>query len=260
MTLAACAAPPPPPPVAAAPPPQIRSGQGIDLATDTGYFLNELKGSRLDFVARYYREPDSRWPALSAGEARLLSAAGLKIVAVWESHSQHPTHFTFASGYGDATKAYLEAKAIGQPPGSAIYFAVDFNARGRWVEAVDDYFRGVAAGLTAAGGGKSDYAVGVYGSGAVCAEVKGAGLARYAWLSNSLAWDGSLGYQDWNIRQSGRTAPLSFNHDADEARAEYGGFQVASTGDLGPFGSAQASNSVGWAPAGAPQQLSAALR
>jgi hypothetical protein len=226
LILAGCygPAPPLPPPMM---PPTIAAGQGIDLATDTSDVLNELKGSRLEFVARYYRDPDSGWPPLSASEAQRLSALGVKIVAVWEWHSADPTRFSYAAGYGDAVAAYTQAKAVGQPPGSAIYFAVDHNIPSRSMVAIDEYFRGVNAGLTAASGGIAGYKIGVYGSGAVCDAVKRAGLAQYSWLSNSFAWAGSTTYDDWNIRQGDRRSELSFNNDSDEAREDYGAFQVA---------------------------------
>jgi hypothetical protein len=229
LLLAGCIAPPPAPPQAAAPR-EVLPGQGVDLATDASGVVNELQANHLDFVARYYREPQSRWPALSAGEAQLLSSRGLKIVAVWESRSRDPGHFSYFSGYRDALTAAGEAQAVGQPSGSAIYFAVDYNAPRRSFEYIDDYFRGVAAGLAAGGSGRMNYAVGVYGSGAVCEAVKDAGLARYTWLSNSLAWEGSARYADWNIMQGGRSAELSFNHDSDAAKDEYGGFEVAGNG------------------------------
>jgi hypothetical protein len=98
------------------------------------------------------------------------------------------------------------------------------------LQQVDQYFWGVVAGLVAAGAGRSEYKIGVYGSGAVCAQVKAAGLAQYSWLSGSTAWDGTLGYTDWNIRQAAQGArfgALSFNHDANEARDDYDGFQLA---------------------------------
>jgi hypothetical protein len=227
LILAACSgAPVPPPSQAIKSPTRIGTGQGFDLATDSRDVIYELKNSRFEFVARYYREPESRWPALTASEARQLSSQGLKIVAVWESHSRKPSHFTYSTGFYDATTAYREAIAAGQPAGSAIYFAVDFNAQSQWLSAIEDYFRGISEGFTAASGGNPQYAVGVYGSGAVCYTLKRDGLARYAWLSNSIAWTGSIGYQEWNIRQGGRWPELSFNHDADEARNEYGGFQL----------------------------------
>jgi hypothetical protein len=227
LILAACQ--PPPLPIlyqVVEPPKPVRAGRGIDMATDSTPVAYQLKQGQVDFVARYYRNPESRWPALSASEAQRLSSQGLNIVAVWESHSRYPGYFSYASGFRDATTANSQARAIGQPPGTAIYFAVDFDARNRSLDRVTEYFEGVAAGLVSAGRGIANYQIGVYGSGAVCDAIKRMGLARYAWLSNSIAWTGSLGYQDWNIRQSGRWPELSFNHDADEARDDYGGFRV----------------------------------
>jgi hypothetical protein len=226
LILAACAAVPPPPPPAAIELPKW--GQGIDLATDSSDVLNEVKGSLVDFVARYYRDPGSRWPALSPSEAQRLSAAGVKIVAVWESHSRDPAYFSYSQGYHDAVTSYGEARVIGQPAGTAIYFAVDFNAL--WLQPIDEYFRGIAAGLAAANGGHADYAVGVYGSGLVCDALKRSGLARYCWLSNAFAWEGSTEYEDWNIRQGNPLPELSFNQDSDEARNDYGAFAVPDSG------------------------------
>ncbi len=227
LILTACHSPPSPPPRAIAVPPSIGSGQGIDLPTDASDVLIELQQRPVEFVARYYREPQSRWPPLSASEAQQLSSLGLKIVAVWELHSRDPAHFSYTSGYFDAMTAYDEARAIGQPAGSAIYFAVDFNARGQLLDDIDAYFRGIAAGLAMASGGRATYAVGVYGSGVVCDAIKRAGLARYSWLSNSFAWEGSTSYDDWDIMQGAPSPDLSFNQDSDEARADYGAFRIA---------------------------------
>jgi Rv2525c-like, glycoside hydrolase-like domain len=241
LILAACHRQPSPTlSLAPDPTPGPRSGigpaEGIDLPTDSSDALNELKDSGIAFVARYYRDPTSRWPPLSAAEAQRLSSLGLKIVAIWEPYSPDPPYFSYYSGYHDATAAYSQAKAVGQPAGSAIYFAIDFNPQA--LHPIYDYFRGVAAGLAAAGGGKSEYKVGVYGSGAVCEAMKEAGLAQFTWLSNSRAWTGSLAYQGWNIRQGGRWVGLSLNHDADEARDDYGGFRIANDATAAPVAAA----------------------
>jgi len=227
LVLAACSAPPAPPVVEA--PRPVGLARGIDLPIDARDVSNELKESRLDFVARYYRDPASRWPTLSAAEARLVSSAGMSLVAVWESHSHKRDYFSYASGYYDALAAHRQAQAIGQPAGSGIYFAVDFNAQEPDVRGpVDQYFRGVHAGLAAAAGQAREYRVGVYGSGAVCDYLKRSRLAEYAWLSNSTAWSGYDSFTDWNIKQSGRSPLLSFDQDSNEARGEYGSFRVTS--------------------------------
>jgi len=196
---------------------------GIDLAMDTSNVVEELRGSRIDFVARYYREPTSSLPALSSQEARKLDSLGLKIVAVWEQNSPDPENISYSSGHSDAFSAYKQARAIGQPAGSAIYFAIDFNAHD--LEAAKEYFRGIAAGLAAGSGGRAEYNVGVYGSGAVCDAIKRAGLARYSWLGKATSWNGSLDYNDWNIKQ-GDALPFSFDNDSNEAKHDYGGFRL----------------------------------
>jgi hypothetical protein len=162
--------------------------------------VDQLRGSGVDFVARYYRDPTSSLPALSPSEAQKLSSLGLNIVAVWEQNSPDPENVSYSIRYDDATSAYRQARAIGQPTGSAIYFAVDFNAHD--LEPVKEYFHGIAAGLAAASDRTAKYKVGVYGSGAVCEAMKRAGLARYSWLSKATSWDGSLDYNDWNIKQA----------------------------------------------------------
>jgi hypothetical protein len=211
------------------------------MATDSSDVVGALRGFPINFVARYYRDPASRWPALSPAEAERISALGLKIVTVWEWHSADPAYFTYAAGYSDALSASRQAKAVGQPLGSAIYFAVDYNARGSQLAQIDQYFRGVNAGFAVAGNGRPEYRVGVYGSGAVCSAVKEAGLAQYAWLTGSTAWEGTNGYTAWNIKQAphgARFANLAFDHDANEARNDYGGFQLASYAGPSPAATA----------------------
>jgi hypothetical protein len=231
LVLAGCSDPPDPPPAlpiqTTALSPGPTPGLGIDMATDASDVLNELVANQVEFVARYYRDPDSRWPPLSPSEAQRLSSAGLKIVAVYEYHSPRRAHFTYEWGYSDAFTAYSEARAVGQPAGSAIYFAADFHARYDDLASVVDYFRGIHAGLTAAGGGAEVYSVGVYGSGPVCSAVREAGLARYSWLTNSILWDDGADYEDWNIMQGNSLPILSFNNDTDLAHDDYGAFEVA---------------------------------
>jgi len=259
LILAACQSQPVVTPIASSQ--RLGAARGIDLPTDASDVFGELQGIKLDFVARYYRDPASRWPTLSPSEAQRLSSLGTKIVTVWEWHSGDPAYFTYATGYTDAVSAAQQAKTVGQPPGSAIYFAVDFNARGPALYQVDQYFRGVNAGLAAAGGGRRQYRIGVYGSGAVCAAMRGAGLAQYAWLSGSTAWEGTAGYDGWNIRQAAegaRFANLSFSHDANEARNDYGGFQLANYANAATPAGAIVSAAAA-APAAAAAVVSGAL-
>lgn len=225
LMLAGCGGKEPPPLAVAAPSTGV--SRGIDIATDARDVSQELKSSRLHFVARYYRDPESRLPPLSAEEARAVTAAGKKLVAVWQYKSNKPEHFSYASGQADGMAAHRQAKAVGQPPGTAIYFAVDYNVPEPEIRSlIEPYFRGVAAGLAAAAGKQREYRIGVYSSGAVCSYLKGARLAEYAWLSHSRAWAGYASFTNWDIKQGPRSTAVSFDHDLNEARGEFGAFTV----------------------------------
>ena len=201
---------------------------GIDIATDAGQHINAIRGANLDFVARYYRNPTSHWPSLSASEARILSQAGLDLAVVWEAASTQASYFSRLAGVNDSTSAYHQANTIGQPAASAIYFAVDYDASGAdIVGPINDYFRGIAAGFAAAGGDAPDYKIGVYGSGSVCLALSQAGLVEYTWLAMSSGWAGSKTYTGWNIRQGKALTNLPFDHDSDQATNDYGSFRVA---------------------------------
>ena len=46
-----------------------------------------------------------------------------------------------------------------------------------------------------------------------------------ALISKATSWDGSLDYNDWNIKQD-EALPFSFDNDSDEVRGDYGGFRL----------------------------------
>ena len=201
---------------------------GIDIPTDAGRVIGQVRDAKLDFVARYYHNPTSHWPTPTASEARLISSVGMKVVVVWEAASTTSGYFSRLSGVDDSTSVHRQVHAVGQPAGSSIYFAIDYDALGQDnVGPIDEYFRAIAAGFAAAGGDAPDYPVGVYGSGAVCEAPSGSGLAEYTWVAVSRDWTGYSAFTTWNIRQVPALASLSFGHDSDEAKDDYGGFQVA---------------------------------
>ncbi len=201
--------------------------KGIDLLDDAGLYLPEIRDAALDFVCRYYRDCTSPWPSLSATEARLLSGTGLKLVAVWEAASHDASCFSRVSGANDGASAYHRATATGQPFGTAIYFVVNYDATPADVSGpISQYFRGVAAGLAAAGGSGANYRIGVYGSGLVCKSLIAAGLARYGWLAMPNWWRGYGGFLDaCDIRQD-KALNLPFDHASDRAAGDYGEFGV----------------------------------
>src|ERR1044072_2270932 len=111
LFLAACSSAPQPRPVIA--PPVGGRARGIDMALDSRDVVQELKGSGLHFLARYYRNPLSRLPPLSADEARAVSRSGMKLVAIWQYQSHRPERFSYERGYADAIMAYYQARRGG---------------------------------------------------------------------------------------------------------------------------------------------------
>src|SRR5207237_601885 len=87
-----------------------------------------------------------------------------------------------------AAHCLAQVAEVTQPLGSAIYFAVDYNATIGDIEgAVTEYFKVIDAAL------RPKFLPGVYGSGATCAAMLAAGLADFAWLSQSVAFLGTPG-------------------------------------------------------------------
>lgn len=198
----------------------------IDTAQNCAAATDCLKGAGVTTVVRYYSEftgiPGKR---LTRSEAAALAAAGLRLGAVYQDAQNKPGHFTQSRGVRRGRYAYGYAQdTIAQPPGSAIYFAVDFDAGEAQVEsAVIPFFRGVSRAFDEAGGGASDYRVGVYGSGLVCRLVLEAGLADFAWLAAARGWRETQAFDDsgrWCLKQNPESTLCGLGVDIDDVNPD----------------------------------------
>ena len=150
--------------------------QGISTNLNVGGQASCLQQAGIGFVFRYYSlTTQQAQKRLTKAEADLLSAAGLQIGVVYEDKPDVVEYFSNARGQQDGRNAFRYASQLPQPAGSAIYFAVDYDASpGDVAGVITDYFNGVVQGLSqaqAVAGGPS-YAIGVYGSGLVCGSIK----------------------------------------------------------------------------------------
>ena len=185
--------------------------RGISTNRNIGRFASCLHNEGVAFACRYYsfttKQAEKR---LTLIEAKALVSTGLQIVAVYEDGPTAASYFSSSRGEQDAKHAHAFAAAIGQTPGSAIYFAVDYDAtNGDTQGVILQYFQGVKNGLTAAGAGVARFDIGVYGSGRVCSHVKETKeLAKYSWLAESHGWAGHSGYSKPDIRQEIAASPL----------------------------------------------------
>lgn len=206
--------------------PQPGAAQAVDLANPVDQkFLDKMKQLRVSTVARYYDHPNEtiKGKTLLPAEAALLARNGFSVLTVFQHNNNAISSFTKARGTSDAQRSLVLASQNGQPRGSAIYFGVD----GGWSSAKDiasvkAYFASANAVLRPAG-----YAVGVYGSGLVCTELRKEGLADHCWLAAATAWPGYSAYlasRQWVMVQSLPQNCGGKNVDFNQVNAEAGDF------------------------------------
>lgn len=155
-----------------------------------------LKAQGYDFALRYYSHNVAK--NLSLGEARALAQAGMQIGVVWETAGTRAGFFNRTQGLADGAAAFrMAVDVIGQPFGSAIYFAVDYDPTQADLDGpISNYFTGVHAALYVGAEGRPSYRVGVYGSGLCCATLLERGIAELSWLSQSTGFTGSKLYAE----------------------------------------------------------------
>lgn len=179
----------------------------VDVATNVGSYAAQIAGAGVTTVIRYYNHRDVRihGKCLTKAELTALHTAGLSVAVVFEqragaSDESRPQGYIedFAAGAGtrDATRALKLAQDLGQPAGSAIYFAVDCDfARADELQQIVAYFTEVAALV------RPGYRVGAYGSGKVGFKLLDAGLIDLFWLAGGRKWT-----QSEEMSRSGRWA------------------------------------------------------
>lgn len=92
---------------------------------------------------------------LTKNEVLILKSEGLKIVSVFERGPQSMTGGNTA-GVQDARDALEDAQTLGQPKGSTIFFAADFDAQPTQYPLLREYMQGVESVL------KGAYQTGIY--------------------------------------------------------------------------------------------------
>lgn len=165
--------------------------KGLDYTVQTTpEMAKAFVDAGIDFVCRYLVPEKYKWKRLTKGEAESISQAGLHIVSVFESSASRASGGA-AAGKADGMTALAEAKIVGQPEGSAIYFAVDYDAQTIDHKTIEDYLKAAAKELPG-------YHVGVYGSYSVCLTMFNLGI-KYLW--QTYAWSGGKFTEHANIYQ-----------------------------------------------------------
>ena len=155
------------------------------------------------FVVRYHsRTTMQAEKRLHPREAAQLARAGLDIACVYQDRAREVEDFGAARGEQDAISALTYAGQVGQPAGSAVYFAVDADFSAAQIQsAVVPYFRSVERVFAQAGGGTRYLSIGVYGSGLTCRLIGQLPFVAFTWLAEATGWRESSTFSAWSIRQ-----------------------------------------------------------
>jgi hypothetical protein len=173
-------------------------------------------------VGRYYSSRTGK--RITPAEAQAIAAAGLKLFVVFEDNGDPPLGGN--AGTTDAQFAVEQAMAIGQPPASAIYFAMEHLPNGYThndLPGVKAYFAQIRSVF------QGRYQIGVYSDGVVCDALLSSGLCDYAWLSASMSFEGSKAFYlsgRWSLAQQVPVDQVwnGISVDTNEAKPTFGEF------------------------------------
>jgi hypothetical protein len=147
--------------------------EGIDTAANiSASAAKKLKGNGISFVGRYL-VPTTMSKSLKADEIKGLRDAGLAILLCWEIGASDVKGGA-ERGKSDGARAKELALSLGVPAGTAIYFAVDY-------EAVQAEFPTIEAYIRAAGEACYPYAAGMYCHAALADYLGSKGACKYFW-------------------------------------------------------------------------------
>lgn len=158
------------------------------------------------FVARYLVPERLAWKRLTKAEAEAITANGMKVVSVFETTADRPRGGA-AAGNADGLEALNEAKLIGQPLGTTIYFAVDYDAAKSDFDKIENYLRAVTAVLPG-------YNVGVYAEYEVIEEMSKRKACQsfwqtYAWSSGKKSTYANIYQYENGVNIEGMTIDLN---------------------------------------------------
>src|SRR5689334_1059727 len=191
----------------------------IDTPNNAAKVAAKLSAQNVKVVVRFFArkpQPGLREKVMASDgnmiegvrEPAILIRHGLSIVSLYQYRNNLPEKFlkgledtgsAKAEVAADAKAALDQARLVGQPEGSAIYFGVDFNVNRATLDAVLEYFRFMNQTVG------SHYAIGVYGNGFLNRTLRQEKLVAYNWISASRSHEGTVDFYNsgqWHLFQN----------------------------------------------------------
>jgi hypothetical protein len=191
----------------------------IDTPNNAAKVAANLSAQNVKVVVRFFArkpQPGLREKVMASDgnmidgvrEPTILIRHGLSLVSLYQYRNNLPEKFSKgledtgsakAEAAADIKAALEQAKLVGQPEGSAIYFGVDFNVTRATVDPVLEHFR--AIGRTVG----NHYAIGVYGNGFVNRTLRQEKLVAYNWISASRSHEETVAFYNsgqWHLFQN----------------------------------------------------------
>jgi hypothetical protein len=208
--------------------------KGFDCATPlTAALASKFKSDGYEFVCRYL--VPNGWKMLTRAEAEAVSAAGLQIISVFETTADRALG-GYAAGLSDGAQAIQSARVVGQPKGTRIYFAVDFDATALQMPTVIDYIRGCSTATP-------EYSTGVYGSASVVQAVRAAGACSGYW--QTYAWSRGVKNSGIHVYQYQNNITVNgIGIDLDESYGGEGWWNTLTGGEVDEMLSADNANKI----------------
>lgn len=192
--------------------------KGFDCATPlTAETAAEFAVDGYSFVGRYLA-PEGTRKRLTPDEAQAISAAGLYIVSIFERYASRAGEGAEA-GAEDGRIALQHAREVGQPEGTPIYAAVDFDAGTSDFDAIEAYMRAFDAQIPG-------YELEAYGSFAVIQMLRERGVISPDGGMQTYAWSQGMTVIQPRIYQYKNDITVNgIGVDLDESNGDAGGWK-----------------------------------
>jgi hypothetical protein len=194
----------------------------IDTDHNVSRHIPTLKARGVVAVGRYYSSGTKK--RITKREAQAIANAGIELFTIFEDDGD--PSLEGGMGVKHAQLALRQAEAIGQPPGSAIYFALEHLPHGYSkadVPGVTGYLKEIISVFN------RRYRVGAYSDGVVCDALLSNGLCDFAWLSASMGFEGSKQFYASDRWALAQRTPINQNWngikvDVNEFKNTFGQF------------------------------------